>query len=129
MTKIQTLLLAGLTVVAVLTSTTLSAQVPASSNVAANAAMNNPAMMNAGGKRATRAENHRFSKTVLRAIYDNRTVGDADISVFGNAATGTVVLVGYVFDEKQEQAAVDAARQVAGVTDVTSRLMMQLHGD
>lgn len=84
---------------------------------------------NTTSRKTTRAENHRFSSAVQHAIYASRDVGDADILAFGNAATGTVVLVGYVFDPKQEQAALDAARQVAGVTDVTSQLMMQEHGE
>ncbi|WP_429270079.1 BON domain-containing protein [Paraburkholderia sp. EB58] len=39
------------------------------------------------------------------------------------------MLRGYINDPAQEQAAISAARQVAGVTKVTSRLTLQEHGD
>lgn len=116
--------------VAVLIAATVHAQDSTNSTASvATATLTAPAANNTTSRKTTRAENHRFSSAVQHAIYASRDVGDADILAFGNAATGTVVLVGYVFDPKQEQAALDAARQVAGVTDVTSQLMMQEHGE
>jgi hyperosmotically inducible protein len=100
-----------------------------SAGATAPAVLSTRPISKADGKKATRAENRRFSSIVQRAIYDTNSVGDADILVFGNAATGSVVLVGYVFDPKQVQVAIEAARRVIGVTDVTSRLMIQDHDD
>jgi hyperosmotically inducible protein len=98
-----------------------------SPGIAASAVIYNSSTDDAGSKKARRAENRRFSRAVQHAIYGDRTVGDAEVLVFGNAATGKVVLVGYVYDPIQGRAAVSAARQVEGVTDVTSELMVQEH--
>jgi hyperosmotically inducible periplasmic protein len=116
--------------VTVLTTSMAYAQTSVqATGTATSEAVSASASGSASDKKATRAQNHLFSRAVQHAIDASRDIGDADILVFGNAADGKVVLVGYVFDQKQEQAAVDAAHQVAGVTEVTSRLMMQLHDE
>ncbi len=125
MTRTRKFLFAGL---AALISSPVYAQTSVSlPGIAASAVVYNSPTDDAGSKKATRAENRRFSSVVQHAIYGDRTVGDAEVLVFGNAANGRVVLVGYVYDPIQERAAVSAARRVEGVTDVTSRLMVQEH--
>jgi len=93
---------------------------------AASATVSNSPMDAAARKKAIRAANSRFSHEVLHAIYGDHDVEDPEmISVFGNAATGQVVLAGYITNRGQEDAAVKAARQGAGVTEVTSKLTLE----
>jgi hyperosmotically inducible protein len=116
--------------VVALVSSTLYAQTSAQPpGAAAPATTFSSATAVAGSKKSTHAQNYRFESAVLRAIYKNRSVGAVGIYVSGNAATGSVVLRGHINDPAQEQAAISAARQVAGVTKVTSRLTLQEHGD
>jgi len=112
---------------AVLISSTAYAQTPVNSGgMAASAVVSNSSMDNAARRKAIRAENSRFSHEVLHAIYGDHDVEDPEmISVFGNAATGQVVIAGYITNLGQEQAAIKAARQVPGVTDVTSKLTLE----
>lgn len=126
MTTIRFLLVGG----AVLISSTVYAQTSASSaGAGASSTVSSFSADAKGRKKSTHAQNSRFSSAVLRAIYRNRTVGAVEIFVSGNAATGKVLLTGYINDPVQEQAAISAARQVAGVTQVTSRLSLQEHGN
>lgn len=92
-----------------------SAQAPAQATAPAS-----PRMM----KKADRA----FAKKVRQAIAKAHGIGDAQFTVFAKANTGEVTLAGYVTDEQQDKVAVDAARQVPGVTSVTSKLRLRLEG-
>jgi hyperosmotically inducible periplasmic protein len=80
-------------------------------------------------KSSVRTANRHFALKVQRAIYHDHSLGEADIIVFGNAQTGKVVLVGLITDPTQEQTAVDAAKKVAGVTGVTSKLSVHEAGN
>ena len=80
-------------------------------------------------KSSARAANRQFALKVQRAIYHNHALGEADIVVFANAGTGKVVLVGLINEPTQEQTAIDAAKQVAGVTGVTSKLSLHEDGN
>ncbi|BAX63975.1 BON domain-containing protein [Burkholderia stabilis] len=77
-------------------------------------------------KKAERAANRAFAKTVRQAIFRARGIGGAEITVFAKAKTGEVTLAGLITDESQEKVAVDAARKVSGVTSVTSQLELRL---
>lgn len=62
------------------------------------------------------------------AIGKAHGIGNAQVTVFAKAKTGDVTLAGSISDESQDRVAVDAARQVPGVTSVTSRLQLRLEG-
>ena len=55
-------------------------------------------------------------------------IGNAQVTVFAKAKTGDVTLAGLITDESQDRVAVDAARQVPGVTSVKSKLQLRLEG-
>ena len=80
-------------------------------------------------KSSVRAANRQFARKVQRAIYHDHALGESDIIVFANAGTGKVVLVGLITDPTQEQTAIDAAKKVAGVTGVTSKLSLHEGGN
>jgi hyperosmotically inducible periplasmic protein len=80
-------------------------------------------------KSSVRAANRQFALKVQRAIYHDQALGEADIIVFANAGTGKVVLVGLINEPTQEQTAIAAAKQVAGVTGVTSKLSLHEAGN
>ncbi|GAU04346.1 BON domain-containing protein [Burkholderia stabilis] len=79
-------------------------------------------------KKADRIANRAFAKKVRQAIVKNSGAGNQQVVVFANAKTGAVTLAGQITDESQDKAAVDAARQVPGVTSVTSKLQLHLEG-
>ncbi|MDF3100859.1 BON domain-containing protein [Burkholderia sp. BCCIQ04A] len=79
-------------------------------------------------KKAERAADRAFAKKVRQAIVRAPGVDHAQVTVFANAKTGDVTLAGQITDESQDRAAVDAARRVAGVTSVKSRLQLRLEG-
>jgi len=116
--------------IALLCSSMIFAQTPVNaSSDAAQATAANVAPQG-GDKKAMRAANRQFSKTVQRAIYkDQRNSEDIDIVVFGNAKTGKVKLAGFITELSEEQEAIKAARQVPGVTSVTSGLTLREEGN
>ncbi|MBK1823777.1 BON domain-containing protein [Burkholderia orbicola] len=79
-------------------------------------------------KKAERAADRAFAKKVRQAIARAPGVGNAQVTVFAKAKTGDVTLAGQIADESQDRAAVDAARQVPGVTSVKSKLQLRLEG-
>ncbi|KHK58147.1 transporter [Burkholderia sp. A9] len=79
-------------------------------------------------KKAERQENRAFAKKVRQAIVKAPGIGNAQVTVFAKAKTGEVTLAGLITDQSQDKAAVDAARQVPGVTSVTSKLELRLEG-
>ncbi|MBP0607612.1 BON domain-containing protein [Burkholderia cenocepacia] len=79
-------------------------------------------------KKAERATDRAFAKKVRQAIVRAPGVGNAQVTVFAKAKTGDVTLAGKIADESQDRAAVDAARQVPGVTSVKSKLQLRLEG-
>ncbi|MBR7952693.1 BON domain-containing protein [Burkholderia cenocepacia] len=79
-------------------------------------------------KKAERAADRAFAKKVRQAIARAPGVGNAQVTVFAKAKTGDVTLAGQIADESQDRAAVDAARQVLGVTSVKSKLQLRLEG-
>ncbi|RQU87741.1 BON domain-containing protein [Burkholderia cenocepacia] len=79
-------------------------------------------------KKAERAVDRAFAKKVRQAIVRAPGVGNAQVTVFAKAKTGDVTLAGQIADESQDRAAVDAARQVLGVTSVKSKLQLRLEG-
>ncbi|WP_321918350.1 BON domain-containing protein [Burkholderia cepacia] len=79
-------------------------------------------------KKAERLENRAFAKKVRQAIVKAHGIGNAQVTVFAKAKTGEVTLAGLITDESQDKAAVEAARQVPGVTSVTSKLQLRMEG-
>jgi osmotically-inducible protein OsmY len=79
-------------------------------------------------KKADRAANRALAKKVRLAVTKAPGIGNAQFSVFAKAKTGEVTLAGFVTDQAQDKVAVDAARQVPGVTSVTSKLQLRLEG-
>ncbi|MBR8129005.1 BON domain-containing protein [Burkholderia ambifaria] len=79
-------------------------------------------------KKAERAADRAFAKKVRQAVMKAPGIGNAQVTVFARAKTGDVTLAGLINDEAQDRAAVDVARQVAGVTSVKSRLQLRLEG-
>ncbi|MBN3838100.1 BON domain-containing protein [Burkholderia sp. Ac-20349] len=79
-------------------------------------------------KKADRAADRAFAKKVRLAITKAPGIGSAQVTVFAKAKTGDVTLAGQITDQSQDQVAVDAARQVPGVTSVKSRLQLRLEG-
>ena len=79
-------------------------------------------------KKAERSENRAFAKKVRQAIVKAPGIGNAQVTVFAKAKTGEVTLAGMITDESQDKVAVDAARQVPGVTSVTSKLELRMEG-
>jgi osmotically-inducible protein OsmY len=82
----------------------------------------------APSKKSVRAANRAFSKSVQKAIFKTKGLEQATISVFGNAKTGHVTLAGQITSEDQDGLAVDAAKQVQGVTSVSSKLTVREEG-
>lgn len=79
-------------------------------------------------KKSVRAANRAFSKTVQKAIFKTKGLDEASIAVFGDAKTGHVTLAGQIASEDQDGLAVDAAKQVHGVTSVSSKLTLRQQG-
>ncbi|HWT36032.1 MAG TPA: BON domain-containing protein [Paraburkholderia sp.] len=79
-------------------------------------------------KKSIRAANRAFSKTVQKTIARTKGLEDASITAFGNAKTGAVTLAGQVTSEDQDRLAVDTAKQVHGVTSVSSKLTLRQQG-
>jgi hyperosmotically inducible periplasmic protein len=79
-------------------------------------------------KKQVRAANRAFSRTVQKSVSKTKGLEDTSITVFGNAKTGSVTLAGQITSEDQEHVAVDAAKQVHGVTSVTSKLTLRTEG-
>jgi osmotically-inducible protein OsmY len=115
--------------VALLFSSMVFAQNTVDSSGMVGAEANGIAAQQGPSKSATRAANRKFALNVQRAIYRDHDVGESDIIVFANAGTGRVMLVGLISDPAQEQTAIAAARQVAGVTAVTSKLTLREGGN
>ncbi|VWC63716.1 BON domain-containing protein [Burkholderia lata] len=103
---------------------------PAASSVASQSQSPSPSSAAAArsAKKADRAADRAFAKKVRRAITKAPGIGDAQVTVFAKAKTGDVTLAGQITDPSQDQVAVDAARQVPGVTSVKSRLRVRLEG-
>ena len=114
---------------ALLFSSLVFAQNAVESSGMVGAEANGNAVQKASSKSSAREANRQFARTVQRAIYKDRALGETDIIVFANAGTGKVVLVGLINDPTQERTAIDAARQVAGVTGVTSKLSLHEEGN
>lgn len=79
-------------------------------------------------KKSVRAANRAFSKTVQKTLSKTKGLEDTSITVFGKANTGQVTLAGQIASEDQDRLAVDTARQVHGVTAVTSKLTLRQQG-
>ncbi|MBN3754433.1 BON domain-containing protein [Paraburkholderia sp. Tr-20389] len=79
-------------------------------------------------KKSIRTANRAFSKTVQKTITKTKGLEDTSITAFGNAKTGAVTLAGQVTSEDQDRLAVDTAKQVHGVTSVTSKLTLRQQG-
>ncbi|VWB56242.1 transporter [Burkholderia arboris] len=79
-------------------------------------------------KKADRAADRAFAKKVRQAIVKAPGIGNAQLTVFAKAKTGDVTLAGPITDESQDRVAVDAARQVPGVTSVKSKFQLRLEG-
>jgi hyperosmotically inducible protein len=79
-------------------------------------------------KKSVRAANRAFSHTVQKALQKTKGLEQTSISVFGNAKTGQVTLAGQILSEDQEAVAVNAAKQVHGVTAVSSKLTLRAQG-
>jgi osmotically-inducible protein OsmY len=79
-------------------------------------------------KKSIRAANRAFSKTVQKTIAKTKGLEDTSITAFGNAKTGAVTLAGQVSSEDQDRLAVDTAKQVHGVTSVSSKLTLRQQG-
>ncbi|WP_175855265.1 BON domain-containing protein [Burkholderia anthina] len=105
-------------------SATTAASAAAATTPAAAASSASPR----AAKKADRAADRAFAKRVRQAIVKAPGIGNAQVSVFAKAKTGDVTLAGLITDESQDRVAVDAARQVAGVTSVKSRLQLRLEG-
>ncbi|VWD44034.1 transporter [Burkholderia lata] len=97
---------------------------PAASSVASLS----PSAAARSAKKADRAADRAFAKKVRQAITKAPGIGGAQVTVFAKAKTGDVTLAGQITDQSQDQVAVDAARQVPGVTSVKSRLQLRLEG-
>ncbi|MEM5312531.1 BON domain-containing protein [Paraburkholderia sp. JHI869] len=79
-------------------------------------------------KKAVRAANRTFSRTVHKALSKTTGLDATSITVFGDAKTGRVTLAGYTREEQQNDLAVDAAQKVQGVTSVSSKLTVRQEG-
>ncbi|AOK06826.1 BON domain-containing protein [Burkholderia sp. AU19243] len=99
-----------------------------SDTAAAVASASTPNASPRAAKKAERAADRAFAKKVRQAVMKAPGLGNAEITVFARARTGDVTLAGLITDEAQDRAAVEAARQVAGVTSVKSRLQLRLEG-
>lgn len=126
MMTIQKLLFGCLTL---LCSTMIFAQSAASSSGAVGQAGTTSVSQSGADKKAARTANRRFSTAIEHAIYKDQNVDGVEIVAFGNAATGKVVLSGLISDPSQEQAAINAARRVPGVTSVKSVLTLREGGN
>ncbi|WP_175922961.1 BON domain-containing protein [Burkholderia latens] len=84
-----------------------------------------PAPAAGTSKKAVRAANRTFSRTIQKALSRTQGLEGMPIAVFGNAATGRVTLSGQIESEDQDRLAVEAARKVRGVTSVNSRLTLR----
>lgn len=82
----------------------------------------------APSKKSVRAANHAFSRKVQKHLQHTKGLEQSTIAAFGNAKTGQVTLAGQVVSEDQANAAVAAAKQVQGVTSVTSKLTLREQG-
>jgi osmotically-inducible protein OsmY len=87
-----------------------------------------PSTQAAPTKKSVRVANRAFSRTVQKAVLKTKGLEQATISVFGNAKTGQVVLAGQIASEDQDGLAVNAAKQVNGVTSVSSKLTLREEG-
>lgn len=92
------------------------------------ASASSPGASPRAARKADRAADRAFAKKVRQAVMKAPGIGNAQVTVFARAKTGDVTLAGLITDEAQDRAAVDAARQVAGVTSVKSRLQLRLEG-
>ena len=99
-----------------------------SDTAAAVASASTPNASPRAAKKAERAAGRAFAKKVRQAVMKAPGLGNAEITVFARARTGDVTLAGLITDEAQDRAAVEAGRQVAGVTSVKSRLQLRLEG-
>ncbi|GAU07154.1 transporter [Burkholderia stabilis] len=79
-------------------------------------------------KKAVRAANRTFSRSVQKVLARTKGLEGKPITVFGNASTGRVTLAGQVESEDQDHLAVEAARKARGVTSVTSRITLRPQG-
>lgn len=98
------------------------------SQAASSVASPSPSAAARAAKKADRAADRAFAKKVRLAITKAPGIGSAQVTVFAKAKTGDVTLAGQITDQSQDQVAVDAARQVPGVTSVKSRLQLRLEG-
>ncbi|AIO37979.1 BON domain protein [Burkholderia cenocepacia] len=79
-------------------------------------------------KKAVRAANRTFSRSVQKALSRTKGLEGTPIVVFGNASTGRVTLTGQVDSEDQDHLAVESARKVRGVTSVNSKITLRAEG-
>lgn len=87
-----------------------------------------PAKSTGTTKKAVRAANRTFSRSVQKVLAHTKGLEGKPITVFGNASTGRVTLAGQVESEDQDHLAVDAARKARGVTSVNSRITLRPQG-
>lgn len=101
----------------------------ADADVTATATTSTPATKSTGTtKKAVRAANRTFSRSVQKALSHTKGLEGNPITVFGNASTGRVTLAGQVEREDQDHLAVEAAKKVRGVTSVNSRISLRPQG-
>jgi hyperosmotically inducible periplasmic protein len=121
----------------VVMSGSLAALLAVFSNVPAFAADSTDAAPDAGTvtsqpaaatKKSVRAANRAFSRMVQKALQKTKGLEQASIAVFGNAKTGQVTLAGQILSQDQEAVAISAAKQVHGVTLVSSKLTLHQQG-
>ncbi|PXX22550.1 BON domain-containing protein [Burkholderia sp. MS455] len=79
-------------------------------------------------KKAIRAANRTFSRSVQKVLARTKGLEGKPITVFGNASTGRVTLAGQVESEDQDHLAVEVARKARGVTSVNSRITLRPQG-
>ncbi|WP_175976921.1 BON domain-containing protein [Burkholderia sp. BCC1047] len=121
------IVVAGFVALSPLAGHAQSAASAAPAEQAASAAASAAASPHAA-KKAERAADRALAKKVRQAIVAAPGVGNAQVTVFAKAKTGDVTLAGQITDASQDRAAMDAARQVAGVTSVKSKLQLRLEG-
>lgn len=117
---------ATLLVVAGWLSTVALAQEPASSGTTQNSpAVASEASQPGASKKAERAANRLFARSVHVALNRTRGLEGADIAVFANSRTGEVILGGFINSQEQEHIATEAAGKVPGVKSVTSNIVLR----
>ncbi|RQR49554.1 BON domain-containing protein [Burkholderia sp. Bp9140] len=103
-------------------------QLQAFADEPANATDTDAAVASTQTKKATRAANRTFSRSIQKTLSRTKGLEGKAITVFGNAATGRVTLAGQVETEDEDHLAVESARKIRGVKSVSSKLMLREKG-